>query len=119
MFRKFFGETVEEQIHYLQWRVIVTLISFPLSILIMLLHIPNSAAIIGLVMLLVWGWGAVKKLFGITTIAALIANNLVVGVILFVVYLIVAYLVGVFFAFIGTGRYLYLKITSARHQEDA
>ena len=119
MFQRFFGETVEEQLQYLQWRVFVTLASFVVSILATLLVGGATTAVIGLVMLFVWGWGAVKKLFGITTIGALIANNLVAGVVLFVIYIMVAYLVGVFFAFIGTGRYLYLKITASRRQEDA
>lgn len=69
-----------------------------------------GSSIFALVMMVVWGWGAVKSLFGITTIGALFSGNVVFGAVMFVVYFIVAYVVGIFCAFVGVGRYIYLLI---------
>lgn len=66
--------------------------------------------IIALIFLFVWGWPAVKNLFGITAIGALLSRNIMIGCVLFVFYLMIAYLFGIFVALLGTGRYIYLKV---------
>ena len=110
MFQRFFGGTVEEQIEYLQWRVIVTVVSIAACALGFLVFQSNWTPIIALVMLFVWGWNVVKTWFGFTTIAAIFTGNIVFGVVIFVFYVVVAYLSGVIFALLGSGRYIYLKV---------
>lgn len=103
MFNRFFGETISDQIRYLQPRVIVTVVS-------LLLCLFGLTEIFALVMLFVWGWNVVKALFGFATIGAIFSGNAVFGCVIFLFYIIVAYLAGIVFAAIGTGRYIYLKI---------
>lgn len=71
---------------------------------------PEALGLIAVVMLFIWGWNVVKNWFGITTLGAIFSGNVVIGVILFMIYLIVAYLVGIVFAFLGVGRWIYLKM---------
>lgn len=110
MIQRLFGETTAEQLAYLQWRVIVTIISVAACALGFLVFQSNWTPIIAIVMLFVWGWNVVKKWFGFTTIAAIFTGNIVFGVVIFVFYVVVAYLAGVVFALVGTGRYIYLKV---------
>ncbi len=58
----------------------------------------------------VWAWTFLKNFFGITTIGALFSNNLVVGIILFVVYLVIGYLIGLVAFVFGLFRYIMLKL---------
>ncbi|MGN1249917.1 MAG: hypothetical protein ACI4XW_07530 [Candidatus Spyradocola sp.] len=106
MFKRLFGETEEEQLHYLQVRVIITLISLVLAFFV--------PAVFALVMLFVWGWNVVKSLFGITTVGAIFTGNIVFGVVLFLLYIVVAYLSGVVCAALGIGRYIYLMVKKLR-----
>lgn len=114
MFRRLFGERVEDQLRYLQWRVLVTVLCVAACVVGFLAFSSNWTPLIALVMLFVWGWNVVKTWFGVTTVAAIFSRNVVVGVVLFVFYLIVAYLAGVVFAFLGIGRYLYLKVAGLK-----
>lgn len=109
MFKKLFGETDDEQIHYLQIRVVITIISFALVFFF-------GTGIFALVMLFVWGWNAVKALFGIATVGVIFSNNVVFGVVIFVFYIMLSYLIGVFCAALGIGRYIYLLIKRARRK---
>jgi hypothetical protein len=110
MFARLFGETDAQQIHYLQVRVIITI----LSLVLMFFFGSVGASIFALVMMLVWGWGATKALFGITTVGAIFSGNVVFGVVLFVFYLLLSYLFGILCAALGTGRYIYLLIKRAK-----
>lgn len=110
MFRRLFGETDEQQIQYLSSRVLLTLLTFVASLLALLLFKTDITALIAVVMLFGWGWNAVKSLFGIATVGAIFSGNVVFGVVIFVFYVIIAYLVGILCAFLGIGRYIYLKI---------
>ena len=119
MFRKLFGETEQDQIQFLHPRAIATLV-----ILALMVGLSGGAdAIAGIaemgvaiVLLFVWGWPVVKGLFGITAIGAIFSGNVVIGVVLFVVYLTLAYFLGIIFAFIGTIRYIYLRIKYGKNQ---
>lgn len=108
MFRRLFGESDMDQLQYLEVRSIITIIVLVIST-ITSFFAPDALALVAVVMLFVWGWDVVKSLFGITAVGALFSGNVVVGVILFVLYLIIAYLAGVIFAFLGVGRWIYLK----------
>ena len=108
MFKRLFGETEAQQFQYLKVRVPLTLLS------IVLLVFGDIGGIFAGIMLFVWGWGAVKALCGIATIGAIFSGNVVFGVVIFVFYVIVAYLSGVFCALLGVGRYIYLLVKGAK-----
>ncbi len=98
MFTRLFGETEEEQLQYLQTRTIITFVS---------LIIPPVFAI---VVLFMWGWAAVKSLFGVASVGAIFSGNFVIGTAIFLLYIILSYIIGLFCAFLGVGRFIYLKI---------
>ena len=108
MFERIFGGTDAEQMQFLETRSAITLIALVVGI-VGGFFIPEAPAISAVVMLFVWGWNVVKNWFGITTVAAIFSNNIVIGVVLFLLYLIVAYLAGIVFAVLGVGRWIYLK----------
>ncbi len=121
MFRKLFGETEQDQLQYLKNRSIVTIIIVALVLVALLLNVVGlkggAGTIAGIaeigfaiVMLFVWGWPIIKKLFGITTIGVILSGNVIVGLLLFLFYILLAYFLGIVFAFIGTIRYLFLLI---------
>ena len=68
------------------------------------------------VALFMWGFGAIKRLFGIGTIGAIFSGNVVFGVVIFVLCLMVAYLISIFVAFVGVGRYIYLKVKQSQER---
>ena len=119
MFKRLFGETTEEQMHYLQPRVILTLAVIVFGIAAMLISGEKSAGgLFVLIMLFVWGWGAVKSLFGIASIGVIFSGNVVIGVAIFIFYVMAAYITGIVVAFIAMGRYAYLKIAAAKMNGD-
>lgn len=109
MFARIFGGTDEEQLAFLEIRAIITIVACVLGI-VCSFFTETALALIALVMLFIWGWNVIKKWFGLTTLGAIFAGNIVIGVILFLIYLVVAYLVGIVFAFLGVGRWIYLKV---------
>lgn len=66
--------------------------------------------------LFMWGFGAIKRLFGIGTIGAIFSGNVVFGVVIFVLCMMAAYFVSIFVAFLGVGRYIYLKIKKSQER---
>lgn len=121
MFKRLFGETEQEQLQYLHVRSIVTIIILVLlavALLFSLIGVDSIAGAIGtvatmgiaIIMLFVWGWPVLKRFFGITTMGAIFSGNVVIGIFLFMAYLMGAYFLGIVFAFIGTARYIYLRI---------
>lgn len=115
MFKKIFGETEEMQLAYLQKRVILTVIAVSVAAVIGIfsgeLEIVGGA--FGLAAMFIWGFGAIKALFGITTVGAIFSRNVVIGVILFVLLLAVAFFTGVFIGILGIGRYIYLMVNKS------
>ncbi len=109
MFKRIFGGSDAEQLAYLETRAIITIVSLVIA-LIASIFIPEALAIIAVIMLFVWGWNVIKNWFGLTTLAAIFSGNIVVGVVLFLLYIILAYIVGIVFAFLGVGRWIYLKV---------
>lgn len=109
MFKRFFGNSDLEQLNYLEKRSIITIVTVVLALIVSIFE-PEAIAAIAVVMLFIWGWGVIKSLFGITTIATIFSNNIVVGVVLFLLYICIAYFAGIFFAIIGVGRWIYLKV---------
>ena len=109
MFARIFGGSDEEQLHFLEVRSIITIIAL-LVAFVASIFASDAMAIVALVMLFIWGWSVIKNWFGITTLGAIFSGNIVIGVVLFMIYLIIAYLAGIVFAFLGVGRWIYLKI---------
>lgn len=103
MFRKLFGESEAQEVVFLQVRVIITIISFIMCFF-------GLTELFALVMLFIWGWPVVKSLFGIASVGALFTGNVILGSCIFVIYVILSYILGLVFAFIGTGRYIYLLV---------
>ena len=112
MLDRIFGGTIEMQLQFLEARSIITIITLIASI-VMSFVVPEALGLIALVMMFVWGWGVMKNWFGITAIGILLSGNLVVGVVLFVLYVTAAYLLGMVFSVLGVGRWIYLKVKYA------
>lgn len=94
MFEKLFGDTKEEQLIYLQPRILLTAPVIILGFIAMALGSKGNAIIA--IAAYVWAWTFLKNWFGFTTIGALFSGNIVIGVILFVIYLVVGYFIGLF-----------------------
>ena len=109
MFNRIFGGSDAEQLRFLEVRSIITIVALVIA-LVASIFSPEALGLIALVMLFVWGWNVVKKWFGITAIGAIFSGNVVIGVILFMIYILIAYFVGIVFAFLGVGRWIYLKV---------
>lgn len=109
MFNRIFGGSDAEQLQFLEVRSIITIVVMVIAIFASFFN-SEALALIAVVMLFIWGWNVIKNWFGITTMGAIFSGNVAIGVIIFMFYLIVAYLVGIVFAFLGVGRWIYLKL---------
>ncbi len=120
MFERLFGETDELQLQNLQKKVILTgigIVLYIVSTILALAHLESAsgtvlsaAGIVLFIALFMWGFGAIKGFLGFGTIGAIFSGNVVLGVIIFVFCAIVAYLISIIVAFLGIGRYIYLKV---------
>lgn len=126
MFEKIFGETEELQLQNLQKKVILSGIGLGgclIGLLLLLFKLDSVGEIVygigGIslfIALFMWGFGAIKKLFGIGTIGAIFSRNVVFGVVIFVLCIMAAYLISIFVAFLGVGRYIYLKVKRSQER---
>lgn len=107
MFERLFGSTMEEQLIYLQPRILLTA---PVIIggFIATAYSSSGGAIIAIAAY-IWAWTFLKNWFGITTIGALFSGNIVIGVILLVAYLVIGYIIGLFIFLLGLIRLIQLK----------
>lgn len=120
MFRRLFGETDEMQFQYLHKKAMLTLVGAALcliGLLLALIRLRSIASVpLGIgamdlaVALFMWGFGAIRSLLGFGTIGALFSGNVVFGVVIFVFCAMAAYLVSIIIAFLGVGRYIYLRV---------
>ena len=62
----------------------------------------------------VWGWNFLKNWFGFTTIGAFFSGNIAIGVVLFVGYLIIGYVIGLITFLLGAVRYIQLRLLFKR-----
>lgn len=111
MFRKLFGETDEEQLAYLQKKVIITAVCAVLDIAVLIfaqgiLFLPLCGYY--------WGWGFIRAYFGITTFGAIFSRNVVVGALIIGVFLVLGGIVGAVTMALGVGRYIFLKVKYAK-----
>lgn len=112
MFQRLFGNTPEEQLTYLQPRILLTALIIVVGLLAMLFG--GSGDWIIVIAAYVWGWNFLKNWFGFTTIGAFFSGNIAIGVVLFVVYLIVGYVIGLIMFLIGAVRYIQLRLMFKR-----
>lgn len=112
MFQRLFGNTPEEQLTYLQPRILLT----ALIIVVGRLRCCLEAVVTGFIVIAayVWGWNFLKNWFGFTTIGAFFSGNIAIGVVLFVVYLIVGYVIGLIMFLLGAVRYIQLRLMFKR-----
>ena len=109
MFKRLFGPTTADQLAYLESRIwpslAVIVIGFVASFFV------NSALGIVALVILYWGWSGVKNWFGFAAFTTILAgyDNLVLGVLVGLLYFLVAYIAGIFVLLLGIIRYGMLK----------
>ena len=118
MIRKLFGNTEEEQFKYLRWRIIALAISLVILLIgiifgeVLEIEFFNVFGTVGegmcAFMMLIFGWAIMKGIFGFATVGALFSRNVMIGVIIFVAFIIIGYLGGIFVAFVGVCRFFVL-----------
>lgn len=126
MFEKLFGETEELQVQNLKIKVLLTgigLVCCIIGLLLLVVKLDSVGEIVygvgGIALfiaLFMWGFGAIKRVLGIGTIGAIFSGNVVFGVVIFLLCIIAAYLISIFIAFLGVGRYIYLKIKHSKER---
>lgn len=126
MFIRLFGESDEDQLENLTKKVVLTGIGvgcYILGLVFYLMHLDSIGGIFGsvggialLVAMFMWGFGAIRRLVGIGSVGAFFSGNVVIGVAIFVICVIVAYFISLIVAFIGIGRYIYLRIKIAQER---
>ena len=112
MFERLFGNTVEEQLSYLQPRIMITAPVIIIGLLGMVFGV--NAGLLMVIAAYVWGWDFMKRWFGATTIGALFSGNIVIGVIIAVAYLCIGYIIGLIVFMFGLIRYIQLKFVDRK-----
>ncbi len=118
MVEKLFGVGAEAQYTYLKPRLTALAVSLALSLaggLLMLLGLRQFGRLLGglgvgafAIVMLVFGWAILRGLFGVTSLGILFSGNIVLGVVVFVLYITVGYFGGMVVAVIGLCRFLTL-----------
>lgn len=118
MVEKLFGTTKEEQLAYLKPRLTALLAALgcaAIGALLMLVGLKQVGVIIGglgmmifAVDMLVFGWAILRGLFGVASFGVLFSGNVVLGVVVFILYMTLGYFGGMIVAVIGLCRYLVL-----------
>ena len=126
MFAKLFGETEELQLQNLEKKAIFTCIGLAcllIGFLFVLIHVEavakifvGLAQIILLIVMFMWGFNAMKRLLGFGTAGAFFTGNPVLVALFFVFSVMVAYLISIIIAFLGVGRYIYLKVKMSQER---
>ena len=106
MFKRLFGYTEEEQMAYLQPRILITGPVLILGFIAMMFG--YNGGIVFAIAAYVWAWTFLKNWFGITSLASCLSNNVVTVVLLFLAYLVVGYFLGLITFVLGLFRYIQL-----------
>lgn len=99
MFKKLYGETEEMQLEYLSKKLKTTLMLSPLILL--------GVGI--LIIFYMWGWDFIRTYFGITSFFAFLSQNIILGVIIVIAFLLVGYILGFINLLLGILRFISLK----------
>lgn len=112
MFKKLYGETEVMQFKYLRLRVILTFVDIVLMAIGLLIDTQIGSIFGGLlaIIALMWAWGFMRTWFGWTSFFAIFTGNIVFGVFIFLLYITLGYLLGLFNFMLGTGRFIYLTV---------
>ncbi len=118
MVKKLFGETEDEQFRYLKPKILALGVALAVTLigsLLGLIGIKKAAEILcalgGLIFvidLFIFGWAIMKGLFGVASQGNKLYHNVVVGVGIFIFYIMVGYFGGLVAAVIGLCRFLML-----------
>lgn len=117
MMEKLFGETPQEQYQYLRPRLTAAAAALAVTLvglLLQLLHLSFGGTLVRIgtillaVVMLVFGWAILRGFFGVASLGVLFSNNVVLGVILFVLYITLGYFGGLIVAIVGLCRFLVL-----------
>lgn len=117
MIKKLFGETEEQQFEYLKKRLFAFAIGVAILLiggLLMGMGVPFGTQIAELgtmvcaIVWLVFGWAIMKGVFGFATFGAVFSRNVVIGVVIFVLFITIGYFGGIFVTFIGLCRFFVL-----------
>ncbi len=108
MMERLFGSTLEEQLKFLRYRILISVIVSFVGCVTMFSSSAGSVIIV--LVAYVWAWTFLKRWFGITTIGAIFSGNVVIAVLLFVAYLVIGYLIGLVTFIMGVIRYIQIKI---------
>ena len=107
MLRKLFGETDEEQLAYLQKRVLITAICLALDVIMLIFF---QGAGLTLFCCYIWGWSFMRALFGFAAFGAIFGQNPVLVAVIIVAYILLGLIAGAVCMVLGVGRYIYLKV---------
>ena len=107
MFERLFGETEQEQLLYLKKKVAITAIFIIIDIIAL---IATGEAGLSIIVVYVWGWGAMKALFGITAIGSVFSGNAVMAAIFIGVYILLGAVCGAICMLLGIARFIYLMV---------
>ena len=111
--KKLFGETPQEQLKFLQPRLIITAAAFVISLIGLLFRYEEIAAVIGAVFLM-WGWAYLKARFGFVSFAAFLSRNLMFAILILILFLVVGYLFGIVVFIMGLIQYIRLKTSGVQ-----
>lgn len=114
MFKRLFGETEAVQLEYLQSRTIITFIFLIVGAICTIFLSSSYNILIAIPFMFIWGKNALTSLFHITSVAIFFSSNFMIGVLIFFLYIVAVYLAGIVCAFIGIGRWIYLKVKQSK-----
>ena len=107
MFERLFGETEFEQLAYLKKKVILTAVFLVIDLVLLIV---TGGGGVSAIIIYVWGWGAMKALFGITAVGSIFSGNPVMAAVFIVAYAFIGAIFGFFCMFLGIGRFIYLLV---------
>lgn len=117
MIKKLFGETEEDQLSYLKPRLLALAAAVAAILLGGVLDLAGvgfGGSIAGLGEILfaidiyIFGWAIMRGVFGVAAVGTLLSNNIILGSIILVVYLMLGAVGGMVVAVIGLCRFLVL-----------
>lgn len=115
MIKKLFGQTEEEQMAYIKKKLIITLVIIVVGTLVGIFGY-NDAFVGGIgIAFYVWGWNAMRAIFGASVFAALFSRNIVIGVLILIAFMLVGYIAGIFCFSVGLCRFV--QIIAKNHKK--
>ena len=116
MIKKLFGETEDEQLAFLEKKLLITLVIAVVSLIAELIF--SGAGGIIVVAFVMWGWYGVRPFLGVASFGAIFSKNPIVWVLILFALLTVGYFAGIVAFVVALARYIQLKtrIISAKQR---